>query len=174
VSDQGHTPPALPQGKTRYPFYRRLGGPQGRSGHVRNISAPHIIIIIILIFIVEKSFNNFRVKAMYNIAGTCRSRKIMANWDRRQSYKDGQLSSLYRKTPRSKTGQLCSLYRKTPRNKYEIYFVNRKVKVLLLITSRTTHTTTTDATITLTMHKSIFHNVTFSTLLLQNPPNTMS
>jgi len=22
----------LPQGKTRYPFYRRLGGPQGRSG----------------------------------------------------------------------------------------------------------------------------------------------
>ena len=23
----------LPPGKTRYPFYRRLGGPQGRSGH---------------------------------------------------------------------------------------------------------------------------------------------
>jgi hypothetical protein len=28
----------LPTGKTRYPFYRRLGGPQGRSGQVRNIS----------------------------------------------------------------------------------------------------------------------------------------
>jgi hypothetical protein len=25
-------PAALPQGKTRYPLYRRLGGPQGRSG----------------------------------------------------------------------------------------------------------------------------------------------
>jgi len=24
--------PHFPQGKTRYPFYRRLGGPQGRSG----------------------------------------------------------------------------------------------------------------------------------------------
>ena len=30
----------LPTGKTRYPFYRRLGGPQGRSGQVRKISPP--------------------------------------------------------------------------------------------------------------------------------------
>ena len=30
----------LPPGKTRYPFYRRLGGPQGRSGQVRKISSP--------------------------------------------------------------------------------------------------------------------------------------
>jgi hypothetical protein len=29
VGGQRHTPPALPQGKTRYPLYRRLGGPQG-------------------------------------------------------------------------------------------------------------------------------------------------
>ena len=28
---------SLPLGKTRYPFYRRLGGPQGRSGQVRKI-----------------------------------------------------------------------------------------------------------------------------------------
>ena len=27
----------LPPGKTRYPFYRRLGGPQGRSGRARNL-----------------------------------------------------------------------------------------------------------------------------------------
>jgi hypothetical protein len=27
-------------GKTRYPLYRRLGGPQGRSGQVRKISTP--------------------------------------------------------------------------------------------------------------------------------------
>jgi len=26
----------LPLGKTRYPFYRRLGGPQGRSGRAEN------------------------------------------------------------------------------------------------------------------------------------------
>ena len=33
----GHT---LPPGKTRYPFYRRLGGPQGQSGRAENV-APH-------------------------------------------------------------------------------------------------------------------------------------
>jgi hypothetical protein len=32
--------PSLPPGKTRYPLYRRLGGPQGRSGQVRKISPP--------------------------------------------------------------------------------------------------------------------------------------
>jgi len=31
---------SLPLGKTRYPSYRRLGGPQGRSGQVREISPP--------------------------------------------------------------------------------------------------------------------------------------
>ena len=30
---------SLPPGKTRYPLYRRLGGPQGRSGRVREISS---------------------------------------------------------------------------------------------------------------------------------------
>jgi len=30
----GHT---LPPGKTRYPLYRRLGGPQGRSGRAENL-----------------------------------------------------------------------------------------------------------------------------------------
>jgi len=30
----GHT---LPPGKTRYPFYRMLGGPQGRSGRAENL-----------------------------------------------------------------------------------------------------------------------------------------
>jgi len=27
----------LPPGKTRYPFYRRQGGPQGRSGQAENL-----------------------------------------------------------------------------------------------------------------------------------------
>jgi len=31
---------SLPPGKTRYPLYRGLGGPQGRSGKVRKISPP--------------------------------------------------------------------------------------------------------------------------------------
>jgi hypothetical protein len=31
---------SLPPGKTRYPLYRRLDGPQGLSGQVRKISPP--------------------------------------------------------------------------------------------------------------------------------------
>jgi hypothetical protein len=30
----------LPPGKTRYPLYRRLGGPQGRSGRAENLAPP--------------------------------------------------------------------------------------------------------------------------------------
>ena len=41
VGGQRYAPAALPPGKTRYPLYRRLGGPQGRSGRVRKIS-PHL------------------------------------------------------------------------------------------------------------------------------------
>ena len=40
VGSQYHSPAALPPGKTRYPLYRMLGGPQGRSGRVRKISPP--------------------------------------------------------------------------------------------------------------------------------------
>jgi len=40
VGAQRHAPAALPPGKTRYSFYRRLGGTQGRSGRVRKISPP--------------------------------------------------------------------------------------------------------------------------------------
>jgi hypothetical protein len=32
--------PLYPPGKTRYPLYRRLDGPQGRSGQVRKMSPP--------------------------------------------------------------------------------------------------------------------------------------
>ena len=34
---QPHAPAATTPGKTRYPFYRRLGGPQGRSGRAENL-----------------------------------------------------------------------------------------------------------------------------------------
>jgi hypothetical protein len=40
VGGQKHAPAALPPRKTRYPLYRRLGGPQGRSGRVGKISPP--------------------------------------------------------------------------------------------------------------------------------------
>ena len=40
VGGQRHASAALPPGKIRYPLYRRLGGPQGRSGRVRKISPP--------------------------------------------------------------------------------------------------------------------------------------
>ena len=33
----------LPPGKTRYPFYRRLGGPQGRSGRAENLDPTGIL-----------------------------------------------------------------------------------------------------------------------------------
>ena len=38
VGGQRHAPANLPPGKTHYPLYRRLGGPQSRSGKVRKIS----------------------------------------------------------------------------------------------------------------------------------------
>jgi len=38
VGGERHDPAALPLGKTRYPLYRRLGGPQARSGLIRKIS----------------------------------------------------------------------------------------------------------------------------------------
>ena len=37
---QRHSPAALPWGKTRYPLYGRLGGPQRWSVQVRKISDP--------------------------------------------------------------------------------------------------------------------------------------
>jgi hypothetical protein len=40
VGGQRHAPAALPPGKTQYPLYKRLGGPQGRSGRVWKFSPP--------------------------------------------------------------------------------------------------------------------------------------
>ena len=40
VIGQRHAPAALPPGKTRYPLYKRLDGPQGPYGRVRKTSPP--------------------------------------------------------------------------------------------------------------------------------------
>ena len=38
----------LPPGKTRYPFYSRLVGPQGRSGRVENLVSTEIFFIVLV------------------------------------------------------------------------------------------------------------------------------
>ena len=40
VGGHRHVPAALPPGMTRYPLYRRLGGPYGRPGRVLKMSPP--------------------------------------------------------------------------------------------------------------------------------------
>ena len=40
VGGQRHALAALPPGEARYPFHRRMGWPQGRSGRVRKIVPP--------------------------------------------------------------------------------------------------------------------------------------
>jgi len=40
VGGQRHAPAALSLGKTRYPLYMSLGGPQGWSARVRKILPP--------------------------------------------------------------------------------------------------------------------------------------
>ena len=40
VGSQRHAPSALLPGMNRYPLYRRLGGPQGRSGRLQKTSPP--------------------------------------------------------------------------------------------------------------------------------------
>jgi len=40
VGGQRHAPADLPPGKTRYPLYRRLGGPQGLYERARKKSFP--------------------------------------------------------------------------------------------------------------------------------------
>jgi len=40
VGGQRHDPAALSPGKTQYSLYRRLGGPQGRSGMVQKTLPP--------------------------------------------------------------------------------------------------------------------------------------
>jgi hypothetical protein len=40
MGGKGHAPAVLPPGMTRYPFCKRLEGPQGRSGRVREVLLP--------------------------------------------------------------------------------------------------------------------------------------
>jgi hypothetical protein len=58
----------LPPGKTRYPLYRRLGGPQGRSGQVQKISPPPgfiTIAITLLNYWVPYKTGNFSISLAF-------------------------------------------------------------------------------------------------------------
>jgi hypothetical protein len=57
MGGQQHNPAALSPGKTRYPLYRRLGGPQGRSGRVRKISPPTGYFLLFQIQVTNFSFS---------------------------------------------------------------------------------------------------------------------
>jgi hypothetical protein len=46
-------------GKTRYPLYRRVGGPQGRSGRVRKISPPPVICLFVQVIYYTKPSNTY-------------------------------------------------------------------------------------------------------------------
>jgi len=48
----------LPPGKTRYPLYRRLGGPQGRSGRAENLVSTGIRSRIVQLIVSRGITNN--------------------------------------------------------------------------------------------------------------------
>ena len=43
----------LPPGKTWYQFYRRLGGPQGRSGRAENLVPTGILFLLLVLFMYD-------------------------------------------------------------------------------------------------------------------------
>jgi len=64
VVHQRHAQVALPPGKTRYPLYRRLSGPQGRGGQVRKISPPpHWASIPWIVQPVASSYTDWAIQA---------------------------------------------------------------------------------------------------------------
>ena len=65
VRGQRHAPAALPPGKTRYPLYRRLGGPQRRSGWVRK-SRPHRDSIPQTVQPVASRYTNWAIPSQFN------------------------------------------------------------------------------------------------------------
>jgi len=51
-----------PPGKTRYPFYRRLGEPQGRSGQAENLVPTGIVLFIYDCGTVAHSFDVHNIR----------------------------------------------------------------------------------------------------------------
>jgi hypothetical protein len=66
VGGQRHAPAALPTRKTRYPFYRRLGGPQGRSEHTHTHTHTYIYIYIYIYTISQQIHHSDSLLISYN------------------------------------------------------------------------------------------------------------
>ena len=75
MGGQRHAPAALPPGKTRYPLYRRLGGPRDRFGRVRKISSTPgfdpVTILTVLHWITSPGVNGGRCVGLTTLTPSC-------------------------------------------------------------------------------------------------------
>jgi hypothetical protein len=70
---QRHASAAVTPGKTRYPLYARMGGPEGRSGRVQKISPPlefdpqtvHPVTSRYTNYAIPAHTKRFRIKTIY-------------------------------------------------------------------------------------------------------------
>jgi len=67
----------LPPGKTRYPLYRRLGGPQGRSGRAGNL-VPKGIFFLFVPFLLHVATNNVDITTFRLLSGPRDGRYLRA------------------------------------------------------------------------------------------------
>ena len=66
--------PPLPPGKNRYPLYRRLGGPQGRSGRVENLS-PQLGFDPLTVQPVASRYTDWAIRPTYGVTTDLKFRK---------------------------------------------------------------------------------------------------
>jgi hypothetical protein len=80
VGGQHHAPAALPPVKTRYPLYRRLGGPQGRSKavirHIKYINIIYISLHILILYFIPPLYRSGVIHYTIQSASIPRSRRL--------------------------------------------------------------------------------------------------
>jgi len=69
VGGQRHAPTTLTLERAQYPLYRRLGGPQGRSGRVRKISPPPTGFDSRTVQPIARRYTDWATPAHYRIPG---------------------------------------------------------------------------------------------------------
>jgi hypothetical protein len=82
MGGQHHDPAVLPPGNTRYPSYRRMGGPQGRSGHVQIISPPpgHMYVLFSKCSYTAVKISSFEKKAKFAVRNVSLVIPIFITW----------------------------------------------------------------------------------------------